>query len=213
MMRLIKHGPEVPPDGYRYTFPDGTTIRQSVYSDWLNSISNHYEWNSIPKPENWIAIAEDQFCALMPPGWCRYSDGTDPRDFIDTRIGIGDLFRGMDVLKSLVTEPEPYVSQQQANERAAICASCPANITVPGCLPCIGFSNIVLAISGGRTTPHDHLLKQCAICRCGTAAMVHVKAEVLEKGVTADQMAKYQLLSHCWKSKEIEALHSAEQPA
>lgn len=203
MMRLSGPQNVTVPDNYRYTFQDGTVIRQSVYSDWLNKIRDHYEWNGIPRPDNYVALAEDQLCHLLPPGWCKYDDGTDAWGVVDTRLGMGDLFRGMEVLTRIVLHPDPLVDQAEAERRAKICSGCPVNAHIEGCLPCMKIPDVVASIKGARTTEADQFLKNCLVCKCVNSAAVWIKEEVLAKGITPTQHQQYQAFDHCWR-KDIQ---------
>jgi hypothetical protein len=124
---------------------------------------------------------------------------------INTRLEMGDLFRGMEVLARIAASPDPLVDQKEADRRAAICSGCPANLTIPGCMPCMKIPDMVVKINGGRTTQHDQYLRQCAICKCSLAAAVWVKDEVSAHGITPEMHDKFQRLGHCWKKDVIPA--------
>lgn len=206
MMRYTGPNNVTPPDGFRYTFPDGVTIRQSCRGDWYNAIRRHAEMNGYELAENWKDLADDQFCLLMPPGWCSFDDGSDVLSHINTRLEMGDLFRGMEVLLRIAASPDPLVDQETAERRGAICAACPVNITVPGCIPCMKIPDMVAKIVGAKTTQSDPYLRTCGICKCMNAAAIWVKPEILAHGVTPGQMDQYARLGHCWKYKELKAL-------
>lgn len=196
----------VPPDGLRFIVPeDGRPIEATDRKAWYDKIKKHYADNGYTLPENWKEIAEDQRCRTLPPGWCLHEDGRLEYDSISLRMEIGDFWRGMDVLKNIVLDPEPFVEKPIAEARAAICASCPANTAVPGCHSCHKVANHILAIKGTQETSSDPLLKACGVCKCSNQAQVWVKARLLEKGITPDQMRKFRLMDHCWKWKSCES--------
>lgn len=196
----------VPPDNYRWKHPvDGTPIESSDRKAWYNKIEQHYKDQGYPLPADWKEQAEDQLCRMLPPGWCLHDDGRMQFETINNRLEIGDFYRGMEVLAAVVADPEPFVSQEIAEQRARVCASCPANIAVPGCHSCHKFSNIIAQIKGIQETAADPMLKACAVCKCSNQAQVWVKVKLLERGVTADHMRLFELMPHCWKLKAMQA--------
>lgn len=205
MMKFSFARRTVPPDNYRYKHPDGTLIESSDRTAWFQKIEKHHQDNGYPLPVDWKEQAEDQLCRMLPPGWCLHEDGRMEFDGVNTRMEIGDFWRGMDVLRSALVDPEPFVSQEIADQRAAICASCPANIPIPGCHSCLRVANHVLDMKGKHDTTSDHLLKSCGVCRCSNEAQVWVKAKLLAKGVTPDMMRSFALIKECWKGKAINA--------
>lgn len=205
MMKFTGTRNVTPPDGFRYTFPDGTTIQQIAYNDWLLKIKEHYERNGYRRPDNWVQIAEDQLCKLLPPGHCTYEDGNNVMQHIDTRLTAGQIYRGAVALTHLVVNGEDdLVPIEEAERRGRICSACCANVVVAGCIPCMGILNLVLTVIGPkRTTASDPYLKSCACCKCPNTAHIHVKAEVLAKGVDEEQLKLYDLIPDCWKGKAI----------
>ncbi len=160
---------------------------------------------------------EEQICQTLPPDWCHYSTGGAPTDFIDLQLTPDDVIRGTAALgeiaarraaSMLVPSWTPFVEQEEAERRAAICAGCYAKTTLSGCRSCDGFVAAIKTLIGGRQTKADNVLAAhaCAVCKCSASAQVHVKAEILAKGVDEKMMAKYSQIEHCWKFKELQAL-------
>lgn len=193
----------VPPNGFSFTFPDGTKKEHNVRYAWYKAIEKHYIDNGIPMPDNWKEIAEDQACHLLPPGFCKYETGEDAAGIVNRRLEMGDLFRGMEVLMRIAASSEPLVDKATAEKRAAACAGCWANFHIPGCAPCLKIPDMVVKINGGQTTKYDYLLQSCGVCACQNSAAIWVKEEILAKGITPDHHAKYQHFPHCWK-KDIQ---------
>lgn len=201
----------VPPDGYRVNMADGTVIRAGNRGEFFDKIKQHAEWNNLSLPADWKLIYEDRACLLWPPGWCRQADGGNVMDFIDTRLHAYQIFHGAVTLANIVKDGEDaLVPLELAESRAAICAGCPANINVAGCLPCLKISDVIMRVTGPkRSTSSDHLLRSCACCGCPATAAVHIKTEILSKAVSSEMERKFELCKEwCWQYKERH-----EQPA
>lgn len=200
----------VPPDRYRYSVHDGTVIVASSRHEWYDAIKNHYRINGYDLPENYKDIAQDQLCRISPPGYCLAETGVSYTG-VNVRIGLDDYMNGTTIFVNIVKSDAPLVDQATANQRAATCAACPANIPVPGCAPCRGLLNLVMSIKGKKTTPADPYLRACACCKCDNQAQVWVQTEILAKAVTDDQLQEMEKLGdHCWKSKSVRALQNRE---
>lgn len=207
MLLRLKETSECPPDKYRYKFPeDGYTSRAFDRASWFADIQKHYRDNEYPIPANWKQVAEDQLCRLLPPGWCTYDDGRAPSVFMDTRSSIDSILNATRVFSSFVAQGLPLVDHETAEERARTCASCFACVTIPGCAPCVGLSNLVADIVGAGKTEADSILatKSCAWCGCSAQANVWIPVSVSEKGVSDDVLAIAP--EWCWKAREIRQL-------
>lgn len=192
----------VPPGGYRANMPDGHTIIEADRNAWFASIKAHYKRNGLALPEDWREMYEDRLCKTLPPGNCINSNGM-PANTQDIRIDIDDLKHGMQVLWNITRHPDPLVSKELASQRASICAACPANISVPGCKPCIQLANTIMDVKGKCSTPADSFLRVCAVCKCSNEAQVWVKKEVLMTGASGEQLARMKELNPgCWKADE-----------
>jgi hypothetical protein len=201
-----------PPDGFRFRVPgDGTLITANVRSDWLDKIAKHYRDNGYTLSDDWQAQAETQLCALLPPGWCRYDDGTEPRTFIDRRFNLGDAINGTNVLIEFVKQGAPLVNQDTAEARAKTCAACYALLDIPGCNTCASFANYVAEVAGARATKADPLLetKVCGVCHCSARANIWIPVEVSKAGVTDEMMEQFP--DWCWKKQGIEALRKSSE--
>jgi hypothetical protein len=194
-----------PPDGYRFTDPDtGLTTKSTDERAWLKQIAQRRLDNGLPPiPE---ADIYDQFCKLLPPGWCKYENGEKPKWHVDTRLNVHDVLRGTKVLASFISDGMPLVSKELAASRASTCARCPFNIAISGCQPCIGLANLISTIAGNIKTPADPSLKSCAICHCSNRAQTRLPIELLAKGVDADMREKFASVDFCWKRQELESL-------
>lgn len=225
-LRLNKRS-DAPPDGLRYMVPEtGQVIRSLDKDTWLLEIKNHLRMNSIPIPDDLAERAEHQCCQTLPPGWCRYSEGGEPSDYIDVRLGLDDVLRGTAVLSEIMARrvaalvnPDwsPFVDQATAEARAAICAACYAKVPVQGCLSCREFTAAAGKVVGSRTTKADASLEihACAICKCAAKSQVHIRGEILARGVDDAMLKRFQGVPHCWKTAAIEEarLTKDEEPS
>jgi hypothetical protein len=206
---------ESPPGRYRWFSPlGGPPIVSDDRREWLDKIKAYCRDNNIELAPDWREKAEDALCRVLPPGLCTYADGTNPASYIDARLDGETLRNGMAVLASVAwdtaTGGNALVDREEAERRARICASCPANVGAQGCSACAGIADQIIRITGGvETTAHQHL-RHCAICGCSNRAQVWVKADHLVKGVTPKMWDQFELVSDwCWKA----ALKESEKPA
>lgn len=200
LLKFVKPPNLTPPDRYRFTFPGGHVEKADDRNEWFRAIARFAKDNDITLPEDWQEQAEDQLCRVLPPGWCRYEDGTVPGTFIDVRMTVDDLERGTGILVELATHPDPLVDQAEAERRARICAACVANVEVSGCFSCKQIVDFIFRVKGARKTEADSALRSCGVCKCSNRAQVWVKPELLEKRITPEHREQYALLSHCWKN-------------
>lgn len=197
---------ETPPDKFRFTFPDGHTIRNFSYAGWLQGIKDYAGWNDYPVPS--VEDIESQLCKLLPAGWCAYADGAPPDFYLNNRIGINDVVNGTKVFGSFVAHGMPLVSKAVAEERGKICAGCYANVNIPGCAPCVGLANLVAEVAGSTETSADPLLenKACLYCKCASKANIWVPIEISEAGVSDEVVEN--MPDYCWKKLSIQQLRS-----
>jgi hypothetical protein len=209
-LKLISHHREVPPDGYRFTHPEtGHKTESTDERAWLKSIRKYREDNGfVPIDE---ADIYDQFCKLLPPGWCVYENGNRPTWFVDTRLGVREILNGTKVMASLLVAGMPLVSKEKAAERALICSRCYYNVPISGCAPCLGLSSLIERIGGDIKTPSDASLKSCAICICSNKAQTRLPIEILAKGVDAEMLTKFKSVPFCWKGQELSDIDSNPQ--
>ena len=86
-----------------------------------------------------------------------------------------------------------FVSQEEAERRAAICRACIMNSTTPGCFGCNGVRSLISKIKGSRTTDQDSELRQCGVCGCDNSVKVWIKTDVVD-----NQGLEYP--ANCWNS-------------
>jgi len=181
---------QVPPGGYRFTVPEtGLKIENMhVLQQLLDKVEQHYKDNSILLPDNWRGLVVDQMCRQLPEGWCYYSDGKEYNGN-SAPLSFDNILKGIQSLSSLAAEAatggDPFVDQNEAEERAKICTRCYYNQKSSFCMGCGGarvILDMVGKVKGSRKTNLDYALQNCGVCGCRNDAIVHVKKNILLKG-------------------------------
>jgi hypothetical protein len=84
---------------------------------------------------------------------------------------------------------EPFVSVEEANRRAQVCANCPMHVAMSGCRSCGTVNEWLMAVPEGLV--HD--LGACGACGC------HLPTKVwLAKEVIASDSRDISYPSNCW---------------
>lgn len=180
MRRLLNREEAPPQDGdgfsFRYVFPeDAFVARASSYNDWEQAIKEHAQGNGLPMPD--MAVCEDQLCGTLPPERCKYEAG-DPAPIL-SGFSFLDVVEWIKSIAKTVTG-EGYVSQVEADRRAAICVSCPYNTQASGgCGACAQTARALTPGMLSRHTDFDNKLKNCSCCKCYLRIMVHVPLTAL----------------------------------
>ena len=203
-LRLINTMGDCPPDGYRYVFPeDGYLVHAWTYADWLQFALSHLAANKgsafFPDhitPEQLAGRMQDQLCKTLPPGWCLFDDPSRRRP--STVIYFSDVTAGLKTFARWIASGMNYVTQAEADRRAAICAKCYLNVDVQGCSGC---AKAVKEVIGDKKTKHDFALRSCAVCKCFLKAKVHFPMETLD---TTPGKVQGMYPGHCWLNRESE---------
>jgi hypothetical protein len=198
---------ECAPDKWRFTFADGRTLKCFSWEGLMSQVRDYAKWNEYAVPTE--AEVEDQLCRLLPAGWCEFEDGAPPNFYLENRISIYDVVNGTKVLGSFVANGMPLVERSVAEERGKICAGCYANVSIPGCAPCVGMANLVAEVAGTTPLSADPLLegKSCLYCKCASRANVWVPVEISERGVSDEVAAN--MPDFCWKKAAVQKLRTA----
>lgn len=195
MARLLRNKSICPPDEFRYTHPEtGHRTVAKDYYNWVEAAREHRKAMGLPWAYDQEARMQEQLCSQLSPDWCEYMREGDV--WIDTRLTLTSI---IDFTKTLIAHAASgahYVDQEEANRRAKICATCYLNIPAAGCGACHALSTLT---AGGRSTPYDAALKNCAVCHCYNSAQVHFPLTTLEVNDTPLKQSQYP--RHCWKHK------------
>jgi hypothetical protein len=192
-MRRLKNRSECPPNGFRFVSPETGHASTAVdYYTWIERIKEHRKANNLP----WVdpETCEDQLCSTLRPELWEYEKEGD-LSWVDTNIRVGDV---VDFTKVLIAQTgQDFVSQEEANRRAKICAGCYLNIRVQGCGVCGQLLDLVL----DRKTDYDSMLQNCAVCKCFNQAQVHFSMTALDKADSEWKQSHYPK-EFCWKSHQ-----------
>jgi len=206
-LRLIKRADS---PGLNYVHPEtGQKHFAWDMTTLFKLVTDYRTVNNLPVVDR--ETVEDQVCQTLGGDWCQHSSGGKPQDFIDLRLTPEDVLRGTMALgeiaarraaSALIPSWSPFVDQETAEARAATCATCYAKAPLTGCRSCDGFVATVQGVIGDRHTKSDHLLvaQACGICKCAASVQVHIKDEILARGIDDAMRAKFAQVGHCWKN-------------
>lgn len=201
----ITNTSETPPGGWVYTEPStGITFQHYSHNEWLNKIREHRLANEIPITADWKEELEDELCRNNPdwfPTICRRIGAkSGPR-----RLSFAATMSFLQMLGKWVAGGAPYVDQQEAEERAAICSTCPHNVHSEfGCGACeTQIRNIISTIGGHRSTSLDDKLFSCGICSCQLKSSVWFPVELQKSNLTNEMVAEFKAIDYCWKGRDL----------
>ena len=185
-----------PPCGWEYNIPEtNVIIKSDSFDELIRDVLDHYILNKIKVPADINQLIVDYICLRSPSIYCSNS-----KSLVYTP---SDVLNGTSAFALMIRLGKgAFVSEEVAEKRASICASCPMNVQNPGCFTCKGFKSLVNRIKGKRKTTLDKDLKVCGICKCFIQALVHVDKKILQETTRKKQIKKYP--DFCWKKKELE---------
>lgn len=193
----------IPPGGWRYTqtMAEGKTIQVTAHS-W-NQLISRIEMlragNGLDLSPGWDHRIEAEICEQLSlgPQRCTYEA---PPVYAPKRLTLHDVIIFLAVVKSWLKTGREWVTQEEADRRAAICAACPNNVVIEGCTSCSRLVEKITEVIGNRTTKYDQMLNGCQVCGCSTKVMPHLPIPVLARGVNES----HDYPSHCWKRAAVD---------
>ena len=175
----------------------------------------HRLGNGYPIEPSWKEEIEDEMCRKMAAEWgngiCRRAQDLGERrpiswaatqSFLNTMANwMGGVAQGQPV----------FVADEEADRRAAICVTCPNNVTSFGghCGSCAdrvmrGLTRVI----GRRKTQYDKSLGSCAICSCSLAAAVWFPLAAQRAGLSEELKGEFRKVEFCWK-RDDESGHNS----
>lgn len=214
-MRLKNPEAEIPARGWFAKQPEtGTVLRATTLRNLIKEVQVYRTANNLPIETNIRRQVEIQVCATMSEDdaahYCTFLDEDDeknPPRLRTFRSSITDLENfGKAVqatLETVAKREEINVSQEEANRRGAICASCPRNLPVANCWGCGTLGAIYRSISGRRASANDFRLHSCDVCGCDNKTQIHFTGEVLRLAAEKQGFMDAEFPNWCWKREVL----------
>ena len=197
-----------PPNGWRWVQPESGQVFEHYSRDaFFEAIRNHRLANGYPISADWREEIEDGICRTHPE-WgqtiCRRIQSLGAR----RPISFGAMQSFLNVMGSWTTGiakgEDAFVSPEEAQRRAAICAGCEFNVAYGfSCGGCMDRLMRALTFIGRRETEFDQHLGSCAICSCALKAAVWLPLEVQQSGLNEQLRAEFRAVPHCWKKQNL----------
>ncbi len=184
-MRRLRDRTLVPPTDFVYTHESGYTTRARTYYDFVEKAKEHRRANDLPIPLDFEAQLNEQLCGILPPTWCERDAGDV--SWVDTRFNWADFTEGMKIFGKWGAEGMPLVDEATANQRAAVCVSCPLNVNITGCAACHKMATAITGAVAKKNGQYDDNLRACAICKCALKAMVWFPMDILQQNETVER--------------------------
>jgi len=174
-----------PPGEWKWTEPStGYTIRARAYSEFLRLVYNHRLGNlGLDIGEGWKERFEDDWCKqnnLDGTPFCE--DGTYYAPSEDRPLHWSDVVRFLHSMLQWLSGGRKLVEQDEAERRAAICATCPMNTQLDvSCPGCVKLGQLIAETKGNRSSSIDDKLHVCRVCRCELKTKIWFPQEAIAK--------------------------------
>jgi hypothetical protein len=193
-----------PPGGWYYVQPQSGRIFKHYARDaFFAEIREHRLRNGYPIEPDWQEAIEDELCRSHPE-WGKSVCGRIARYGERRPISLAAMQSFLNVMAKwiagIMRGREVFVSQDEADSRAAICVTCEFNMNIAGsCGACADRIAKALAIIGSRRTKYDDQLGACGICSCALRVAVHVPLEAQHAGLSEELKEDFRKVDYCWK--------------
>ena len=171
------------PDGTRVVHPDDRVLYDKVAK---RGVTDDYD--------TWHAKMIHGICLSLGPGVCAGEelDGDIRTRRVTFKTLIGYTKAAVSVGTSLLKQEGVYVSQAEADRRAAVCLHCRYNTQVmcAGCHGLIGFAQVFLQ---SREVVGQAGLGSCDVCGCFLSVSVWCSDEVLNR------LGDHKFPPNCWR--------------
>lgn len=178
-----------PRAGYFFKESDGAVIRADSWAGVLRKTEAYRKRAGYPVG-NVEAEVFAQACARNPSHCVEISDATiQQRKVVSLK---GRVLQYMGFLRS-IRDRIPWVSSQDAANRASICVACPNNTALPsGCATCQVALKAMRSEILGPHRAKDSRLNGCAVLGEDLPTSVHVDHDVVDSP---------ELPAHCWRKR------------
>lgn len=194
-----------PAKGYKIIVPQtGVPIHHWEYASFISLYLNHLRERGLPIWPGWEEELQDELCRQNPhwKGICQEVNPVQVAEVSngDVRAFLTSVGR---MVEHLIKGEEVFVSQEEAERRAAICVACEKNsVTVNWCPNCPG--SVVREVKKWRdrfkgksrdlTSSQDDKLLACKVCKCANSTQIHLSQKILS---SVKHQGDYP--SNCWK--------------
>lgn len=192
-MKTVRRTTNTPVGGYQYTQKEtGQSFSAATPDILISKVVAHRRANNLPVPFNVTEEIEMYICHEHPELCQEVQHNPRKTPTLDLAIKF---------TKTLVAAGRDRVDQDEADRRAGICSSCPANQQPAGCTGCkLGIvKRAIEFIAGSRKTAYDSQLKSCNHCGCFNAAQIWLPLDALQS--VTSQAENDSLPAHCWKKR------------
>jgi len=180
---------ETPPGGYKYTDPrTGMKFDDNSIFGIYPRVSRAWFANDIEFPDNWKAVIDHEICEQNPQMESR-EIGVPERV-----LTFQDVERFASSVKKWLEKGAQFVSSEEAERRAAICAKCQFNKPLRMCFGCTKTLTWVAERAGWPQTSRDSELQGCVICGCVLKLKCQLPLEAIDNAGIENWP------SHCWQS-------------
>lgn len=168
-----------------------TVFVNMAWVELFRQVKAHLKGNNVQIPVNLGLAMHAAFCQYRPD-LCLERDPEQER-----KVSAWQMMNRF--YRSAI---EPYlanklVNQEEAERRAAICASCPKNTdrVTEFCVTCAtrGLVSSINQFLTSQHTSNDHQLKNCGICHCDLKMKVWCPKEPMDEPEYREQWPE-----HCW---------------
>jgi hypothetical protein len=189
--------------GWFYPVESTKVVFCSVgWKSLVEDVRAHLKGNGLPVDPN-LSLS-------MQEWWCREVDKTNCADPVNPSLrdlpALAERF--LRTAKDFVFKGGQRVSQEEAERRAAICASCPMNVSGEFCNTCFlrGMVASTVAMVTGWKTSRDAELKTCGVCGCALKVKLALPVDSMDHKDLKDQWP-----NHCWM-RPTEAPSASDTP-
>lgn len=187
-----------PRGGWTYRVPeDGSTISAGSVPQLIKDVLRYYQVNGFQIPP---ALDDAVLTHICTTYWQCLDNGI-PNSVAKGAVrswSLQDVARFSQTLFGALIGGTK-VTQAEADRRAAICASCPANVRPEGCVGCNSraMKEAIALVSRAGKTRFDPVLFSCRFCGCFINSVIWFPLEVLQKNTPTEE--NRDLPAHCWK--------------
>jgi hypothetical protein len=182
-----------PKGGYVFKESDGTSIVGSTWEGVVARVARYRQRAGLPAGDPTAEVYR-QACANNP-GLCTNDNGQYTKQMVTTSLKVRILSWLRNVLNDQsVPGRLEFVGEEERRNRAAICAKCPKNGSLPtGCQSCnSALEEIRKKIIGSRF--HDARLQGCETLGEYLPVSTHLVSQTVENG---------ELPGNCWRKRTL----------